>query len=61
MHLKNESSDQNIALVQHLFKGTWNADHPLKNSGKPKEQSDAPQGHADLSKILSEDRQEMDW
>ena len=30
MHSKSGSPDENSALVQHLFKGSWKVDHPLR-------------------------------
>lgn len=38
MHSKNGSPDENTALVQHLFKGSWKADHPFRDEAvKPQE------------------------
>ncbi|KAL9069922.1 MAG: hypothetical protein Q9161_005236 [Pseudevernia consocians] len=50
MHSKSGSPNENTALVQHLFKGSWKADHPFRAEAvKPQEQSDAQPGKAESS------------
>ena len=59
MHSKSGSPNENTALVQHLFKGSWKADHPFRAEAvKPQEQSDAQQGKAESSEKSGEDRQD---
>ena len=36
-HSKSGSPDANTALVQHLFKGSWKANHPAMEAEKPQE------------------------
>ena len=42
-HSRSGSPDANTALVQHLFKGSWKADHPLMEAEEPQELSTQPQ------------------
>ena len=54
-HSKSGSPDENTALVQHLFKGSWKVDHPFGGKAeKAREQSDAQQGEAESSEKSSE-------
>ncbi|KAM0794456.1 hypothetical protein BDR22DRAFT_895148 [Usnea florida] len=57
-HSKSGSPDENTALVQHLFKGSWKADHPLNaEAEQPQQQSDAEQSKAESSEKSNEDVQ----
>lgn len=55
MHSKSGDPDENTALVQHHFKGSWKADHPFE---KPQEHSDAQQGRTESSEQSSQDSQD---
>ena len=58
-HSKSGSPDENTALVQHLFKGSWKADHPLAaEAEQPQQQSDAEQGKVESSEKSNEDMQQ---
>lgn len=42
MHSKSGSPDEDTALVQHLFKGSWKLDHPFRVEAEiTQEQSEA--------------------
>ena len=57
-HSKSGSPDENTALVQHLFKGSWKADHPSNaEAEQPQQQSDAEQSKAESSEKSNEDVQ----
>lgn len=49
MHLKSGSSEENTALVQHLFKATWKDDHRLLEEA---DDSTAVRGPTGLSGIV---------
>ena len=47
MYSKSDSSDEDTALVQHLFEGSWKVDHPFRvEAGNTQEQSEAQQSSA---------------
>ena len=54
-HSNSGSPEENTALVQHLFRGSWKVDHPRTEAKEPQEQSSTPLGHTVPSEISSED------